>query len=175
LRNGTLFSKLHPGNRVADIYFDKENLSVDLVDGRTIIVPLVWYPRLYHATPAQRKRWELIGGGHGIHWPDVDEDLETEGLLAGAPSPEYRPLRRPKKKTTDFSKNQSSHGRNPSLKKMILQIMRQRQRPVTIQEIKDDLVRSGYKPSSPNMSKSVENALRSLPEVKKASRGRYRT
>ena len=56
-------------------------LVVDLMDGRTIAVPLAWYPRLANATPEQRNHWELAGGGYGIHWPDIDEDLSTEGLL----------------------------------------------------------------------------------------------
>ena len=62
-------------------------MSVDLADGRTITVPLVWYPRLLDATPEQRQNWQRCGGGFGIHWPDIDEDLSTEGLLAGAPAP----------------------------------------------------------------------------------------
>ncbi|MDB5457438.1 MAG: hypothetical protein JWP92_3023 [Caulobacter sp.] len=73
--------------RVADVRFDAERLIVDLVDGRTIAAPLAWYPRLLAATPPQRARWEIAGGGYGIHWPDIDEDLSTEGLLRGAPAP----------------------------------------------------------------------------------------
>jgi hypothetical protein len=65
-----------------------DTLSVDLSDGRTISVPLAWYPRLAHATPDERNRWRLIGNGHGIHWPEVDEDISVEGLLAGKPSGE---------------------------------------------------------------------------------------
>lgn len=73
--------------RVADVRCDDASLIVDLADGRTISVPLAWYPRLLRATPGQRARWERAGGGYGIHWPDVDEDLSTEGLLRGAPAP----------------------------------------------------------------------------------------
>jgi len=76
--------------RVQSVEFTPNTLSVDLHDGRTIIVPLVWYPRLLHATEEQRRNWHVCGGGYGIHWPDLDEDLSTEGLLRGAPSPEYR-------------------------------------------------------------------------------------
>jgi hypothetical protein len=76
--------------RVADVQFTKDTLSVALRDGRTITVPLAWYPRLFHATQAQRKNWRVAGGGYGIHWPDVDEDLSTEGLLRGAPAPRPR-------------------------------------------------------------------------------------
>lgn len=65
-----------------------ESLTVDLVDGRTIAVPLAWYPRLVHATPEERNNWRLIGQGEGIHWPDLDEDLSIEGLLLGRPSGE---------------------------------------------------------------------------------------
>ena len=65
-----------------------DTLSVDLSDGRTLTVPLAWYPRLLHATPSERGNWRLIGGGEGIHWPDVEEDLSVEGLLAGRPSTE---------------------------------------------------------------------------------------
>lgn len=72
--------------RVLDVRFDEHSLIVDLMDGRTISAPLVWYPRLASATPKQRSHWEKCGGGYGIHWPDVDEDLSTEGLLRGAPA-----------------------------------------------------------------------------------------
>jgi hypothetical protein len=60
-----------------------EALTADLVDGRTIVVPLAWFPRLAHGTPAERANWRLIGGGAGIHWPDLDEDISAESLLAG--------------------------------------------------------------------------------------------
>lgn len=76
-----------PGERVKDVRFTDDALVVDLLDGRTISVPLVWYPRLLSATPEQRANWSVASGGFGIHWPDVDEDLSTEGLLRGAPAP----------------------------------------------------------------------------------------
>ena len=60
------------------------------MDGRTIAVPLVWYPRLFDATPEQRGNWEICGGGYGIHWPDIDEDLSAEGLIRGAAAPTGR-------------------------------------------------------------------------------------
>jgi hypothetical protein len=66
----------------------QDTLSVDLRDGRTISVPLAWFPRLQHATSVERKKWRLIGRGQGIHWPDIDEDISVEGLLAGKPSGE---------------------------------------------------------------------------------------
>ena len=65
-----------------------DTLSVNLSDGRTILVPTAWYPRLLHAMPKERKKWRLIGRGHGIHWDDIDEDISIEGLLAGKPSGE---------------------------------------------------------------------------------------
>ncbi len=75
-----------PGEHVKDVRFTEDTVVVDLVDGRTITVPLVWYPRLLDATPEQRQNWQISGAGYGIHWPDVDEDLSTEGLLRGAPA-----------------------------------------------------------------------------------------
>ncbi|HZG09538.1 MAG TPA: DUF2442 domain-containing protein [Allosphingosinicella sp.] len=83
-------SARHADERVAGVSFDADRLIVDLMDGRTILVPLAWYPRLHKATPEQRTRWEIAGGGYGIHWPDVDEDLSTEGMLRGAPAPRER-------------------------------------------------------------------------------------
>lgn len=73
--------------RVLDVRFDGHSVIVDLMDGRTISAPLAWYPRLLHATPQQRAVWERAGAGYGIHWPEIDEDLSTEGLLRGAPAP----------------------------------------------------------------------------------------
>ena len=66
----------------------EDTLTADLSDGRTISVPLAWYPRLVHAAPKERRNWRLIGGGAGIHWPDLDEDVSVEGLLAGRASGE---------------------------------------------------------------------------------------
>ncbi|EHD22960.1 MULTISPECIES: DUF2442 domain-containing protein [Brenneria] len=70
--------------RVMNVHIDDDRLTVDLMDGRSISVPLAWYPRLAAGTQAQRENWELCGAGLGIHWPDLDEDLSTEGLLLGA-------------------------------------------------------------------------------------------
>lgn len=80
-------SELKAGEAVRDVRFSEDSLSVDLLDGRTITVPLVWYPRLLHARPEQRANWEIVGAGYGIHWPDIDEDLSSEGLLRGVPGP----------------------------------------------------------------------------------------
>lgn len=75
--------------RVSNVRFTEDTLAVDLMDGRTFIVPLTWFPRLLHATSEQRQQWKIAGGGYGLHWPELDEDLSTEGLLRGAPSPEF--------------------------------------------------------------------------------------
>ena len=73
---------------VKGVEVTEDTLTADLSDGRTISVPLTWYPRLVHATIDERRNWRLVGGGAGIHWPDLDEDLSVEGLLAGRPSGE---------------------------------------------------------------------------------------
>jgi hypothetical protein len=73
--------------RVRDVTVSEDELTVALMDGRTITVPLAWYPRLEAGTPEQRARWEMAGAGYGIHWPELDEDLSTEGLLTGARAP----------------------------------------------------------------------------------------
>ena len=78
------------GERVRDVRVTDDTLSVDLFDGRTITVPITWYPRLLHATPEERANWHIAGAGYGIHWPDLDEDLSTQGLLQGAPAPRGR-------------------------------------------------------------------------------------
>jgi hypothetical protein len=71
-----------------EVTVDQDSLAVDLVDGRTIIVPLVWYPRLWYSTPEERNHFEIIGDGSLIHWPELDEDLSVTGLLAGRGSGE---------------------------------------------------------------------------------------
>lgn len=73
--------------RVRDVSVSEGELTVALMDGRVIAVPLVWYPRLLNGTPEQRAVWEVAGGGYGIHWLELDEDVSTEGLLAGARAP----------------------------------------------------------------------------------------
>lgn len=74
--------------RARTVRVGNDAITVDLVDGRTIIVPLMWYPRLWHATPEERGRFEVFGDGAYIHWPDVEEDLTIAGLLAGRRSGE---------------------------------------------------------------------------------------
>jgi len=85
-RNGMKGSEVKPGERVKDVRFTEDTIAVDLIDGRTIVVPLAWYPKLLEATREQRRNWRISGAGYGIHWPDVDEDLSSEGLLRGAPA-----------------------------------------------------------------------------------------
>lgn len=71
-----------------DVTVTQEALNVDLSDGRTISVPVAWFPRLLYSIQKERDNWRLIGRGHGIHWEDIDEDISVEGLLAGKPSGE---------------------------------------------------------------------------------------
>jgi hypothetical protein len=75
---------------VKDIAITENNLTVSLVDGRTITVPLEWFPRLVHATAAERKNWRLIGKGEGLHWPELDEDINIQDLLLGRRAAESR-------------------------------------------------------------------------------------
>ena len=75
-----------------DVLVTEDTLSVELSDGRTISVPIEWYPRLVQGSHSERSNWRLIGRGEGIHWPDLDEDISIEGLLAGRPSGESRNL-----------------------------------------------------------------------------------
>jgi len=83
-------SRIDPGQRIRDVRFSADQLIVDLADGRTVAVPIAWYPRLMHATPQQRANWRISGSGYGIHWPEIDEDLSSEGLLRGIPAPGIR-------------------------------------------------------------------------------------
>ena len=81
-----------PGNppslTAQDVRFGDDDFTVDLSDGRTITIPLAWFPRLFHATLAERANWRWIGRGIGIHWPELDEDISIEGLILGRPSGE---------------------------------------------------------------------------------------
>jgi len=80
----------NPGERVTTVSSTDIQLTVELEDGRSISVPLAWYPRLLHASQSDRDEWQVAGGGFGIHWPALDEDLSVEGLLRGAPAPRVR-------------------------------------------------------------------------------------
>jgi len=74
--------------KASNVSISEDMLTVDLVDGRSLSIPLIWYPRLWHGTPQERQNWEWIGDGAGIHWPDLDEDISIEGLLLGRRSGE---------------------------------------------------------------------------------------
>lgn len=74
--------------RAAHVTVTEDTLTVDLDDGRSISVPIVWFPRLAYGTPAERANFEIVGAGHGIHWPDLDEDIGVEGLVLGKRSAE---------------------------------------------------------------------------------------
>ena len=75
---------------VTNVTVTDDRLTVQLADGRCMAAPLAWYPRLVHATPAERDNWELHAAGRHLHWPDLDEDISVEGLLAGRRSEESR-------------------------------------------------------------------------------------
>lgn len=74
--------------RAIHVVVTDDTLTVDLEDGRTISVPVVWYPRLAYGTPAERANFQIVGAGYGVHWPDLDEDIGVEGLLLGKKSTE---------------------------------------------------------------------------------------
>lgn len=74
-------------SRIRRVDVSDEAITAHLADGRVISVPLAWSWRLAEATPAQRANWELIGDGHGVHWPEVDEDISADGMLHGTPAP----------------------------------------------------------------------------------------
>ena len=76
--------------RAQEVLVTEDELTVSLVDGRRVSVPLAWFPRLLHASPTQRSNWQLLGDGEGIHWPDVDEDLSVAGILRGTLAPQKR-------------------------------------------------------------------------------------
>jgi hypothetical protein len=78
------------GEKITGVRLAEDSLSVDFLDGRSLTVPLAWYPRLLHASIQQRNNFRIIGGGFVINWPDVDEHLSAQGLLAGAPAPGAR-------------------------------------------------------------------------------------
>ena len=85
MTSSTVELRLSPATSVA---VSDDTLTVDLADGRSISAPLEWFPRLAHASPAERGNWQIGGDGSGVRWPDLDEDISVEGLLAGRPSGE---------------------------------------------------------------------------------------
>jgi len=83
----TLISEIQMA-RAHNVSLTEDSLTVDFLDGRTITVPLAWYPRLQHGTEKERNNWRLIGDGEGIHWPDLDEDISVGNIILGLPSGE---------------------------------------------------------------------------------------
>jgi hypothetical protein len=96
---------------VQHVTVTEDALTVDLTDGRTVSVPLAWYPRLLYGTPEERNNWRLIGKGEGVHWPDLDEDISVENIVFGKPSGEsQRSFRR------WLEKRQESNEQSPTAK-----------------------------------------------------------
>lgn len=163
-RLGMTTSMPNPGERVTDVRFDDDSMSVDLADGRTITVPLAWYPRLLHATPEQRLNWQLSGAGFGIHWPDVDEDLGTTGLLLGLRAVVRKERGR---KSANRTRKSTSHGRSSAPRKrtrgkrtrsagndrmilgnQIMQVVKQAGKPLSLSELTRAVVsRAGASPA----------------------------
>ncbi len=79
--------------RIKDIFVSSDTITAHLIDGRTISVPLTWSWRLSEATSEQRSNWEIIGDGHGVRWPDIDEDISVEGMFYGCPAPRPRTVK----------------------------------------------------------------------------------
>ena len=105
-------------SRISSVEVTDEAITARLVDGRVISVPLAWSWRLSEATVAQRRNWELIGDGHGVHWPDVDEDISAEGMLNGVPAHRPRdrrtaaPANRPLQPTSRAKRRAKSKARS---------------------------------------------------------------
>ncbi len=102
-------------SRIDRVEVTDETITAHLVDGRVISVPLAWSWRLSDATPAQRANWRLIGDGHGVHWPDLDEDISAEGMLNGVPA--RRPQAANVKRTTPAHKALQPTSRAPRKRK----------------------------------------------------------
>src|SRR5918996_1987398 len=98
-------------SRIARVDVSDETITAHLVDGRVISVPLAWSWRLSEASPAQRANWQLIGDGHGVHWPDVDEDISAEGMLSGVPA--HRPKGGPGRRAAPANKALQPTSRAP--------------------------------------------------------------
>ena len=97
-------------SRIARVDVSDETITAHLTDGRVISVPLAWSWRLSDASPAQRANWTLVGNGHGVHWPDVDEDISAEGMLRGVPARRLR-APRPARRATTPAKRARAGGR----------------------------------------------------------------
>jgi hypothetical protein len=107
-----------PTAQATDVSVNDDELAVDLLDGRTIIVPIVWFPRLVHGTAKERKNWRLIGQGEGIHWPDLDEDISVYNLLADnhreRANARFKAGWRPGRGARLENRRENNHGQNPS-------------------------------------------------------------
>ena len=97
--------------RISRVVVSSKTITAYLVDGRAISVPLNWSWRLSDATPTQRANWKLIGNGHGVHWPDVDEDISVEGMLNGIPARRPEPARTPSKSAVSGRRTRPATGR----------------------------------------------------------------
>ncbi len=102
---------LKTNERIEAVYFTRDSLVVDLIDGRTISAPLTWYPKLLKASSKERSHWEICGGGYGIHWPEIDEDLSVEGLLRGSPAPITKKIRTAKRAIKHKTSRPTNHRR----------------------------------------------------------------
>jgi hypothetical protein len=100
--------------RIKDIKVTEDTITAQLVDGRTISVPLAWSWRLSEATPKQRAKYRIIGDGHGVHWPDIDEDISAEGMLYGVPAPHPKKYKMESKQDKGVAKKSLQRSRvNP--------------------------------------------------------------
>jgi len=99
-------------NRIQRVEMSDDTITAHLVDGRVISVPLVWSWRLSEASPKQRANWQLIGDGHGVHWPDVDEDISAEGMLNGIPAHRRRRSNASSGRPPDKALQPTSRARN---------------------------------------------------------------
>ena len=100
-------------SRIDHVDVTDETITAHLVDGRVISVPLAWSWRLSDATPSQRANWELIGDGHGVHWPDIDEDLSADGMLNGVPARRPAKTKPPKSAPTNGARRKAKARRLP--------------------------------------------------------------
>ncbi len=107
-------SVLKTDERIEAVYFTRDSLVINLMDGRTISAPLTWYPKLLKASFKERSNFEICGGGYGIHWPAIDEDLSVQGLLRGAPAPQGKKNLAKKKQTPAIKRARSTKKVKPS-------------------------------------------------------------
>jgi hypothetical protein len=99
--------------KIKKVTVTEDTITAQLMDGRTISVPLAWSWRLSEATPQQRAKWEIIGDGHGVHWPEIDEDISAEGMLCGIPAPRPRTVSK-----RSLKSEKKSHMANKSMQRI---------------------------------------------------------